>query len=63
MPILITTGETGPDWLRRTPVVVAESAGIPTRTIAGAGHSPHLTHPAALVEVIEDFAGARTRAP
>ena len=57
-PILITTGETSPDWLRRTPVAVAELAGIPTRTIGGAGHSPHLTHPAALVEVIEDFAGA-----
>jgi pimeloyl-ACP methyl ester carboxylesterase len=61
-PILITTGETSPDWLRRTPVTVAELAGIPTRTILGAGHSPHLTQPAALVEAIEDFAGARKQA-
>ena len=58
-PILITTGETSPDWLRRTPVTVAELAGIPTRTLSGAGHSPHLTHPDALVAVIEAFALAR----
>ena len=55
-PILITTGETSPDWLRRAPVAVAEFAGIPTVTIGGAGHSPHLTHPEALVAVIEAFA-------
>jgi len=58
LPILITTGETSPDWLRRPPMAIAKLAGIPTRTIGGAGHSPHLTQPAALVEVIEDFAGA-----
>jgi len=55
-PILITTGETGPDWLRRAPVAVAELAGIPTVTISGAGHSPHLTHPDVLVAVIKAFA-------
>jgi pimeloyl-ACP methyl ester carboxylesterase len=59
LPILITTGETSPDWLRRAPAGVAEQAGIPTRTISGAGHSPHLTHPDALVAVIEAFALAR----
>ena len=37
-------------------MAVAELAGIPTRTIGGAGHSPHLTHPDALVAVIEAFA-------
>ena len=60
LPILFTAGETSPDWLRRTPAAVAARAGIPTRTISGAGHSPHLTHPDALVAVIEDFTGART---
>ncbi len=55
-PILITVGETGPGWLRQAPRTVAESAGIPTRTIGGAGHSPHLTHPDALATIIEEFA-------
>ena len=56
-PILITVGETSPGWLRRTPLTVAEAAGVPTRTINGAGHSPHLTHPDALATIIEEFAG------
>jgi pimeloyl-ACP methyl ester carboxylesterase len=56
-PILITVGETSPPWLRRAPITVAEAAGIPTRTIAGAGHSPHLTHPDALAALIEELAG------
>ena len=51
-PILITVGETSPPWLRESPVIVAERAGIPTRQIPGAGHSPHLTHPDALVGAI-----------
>jgi pimeloyl-ACP methyl ester carboxylesterase len=55
-PILITTGETSPAWLRRTPVVVAGQAGISTHTISGAGHSPHLTHPAALAAAVEAVA-------
>ena len=55
VPILITTGETSPTWLRRPPVAVAELAGIPTRTISGGGHSPHLTHPDAFLAVIEAF--------
>lgn len=61
-PILITTGETSPEWLGHTPIAIAEAAGIPTRTLAGAGHSPHLTHPDALVRVVEEFVliGAQT---
>ena len=55
-PILITVGETSPGWLRQSPLTVAGAAGIPTRTIGGAGHSPHLTHPDALVAIIEEFA-------
>ncbi len=58
-PILITVGETSPDWLRKTPRAIAEAAGIPTRTVGGAGHSPHLTHPDALVAIIEEFAPPR----
>jgi pimeloyl-ACP methyl ester carboxylesterase len=56
-PILITIGETSPGWLHRASRAVAERAGIPTRAIAGAGHSPHLTHPDALVAIIEELAG------
>ena len=55
-PALITTGETSPSWLRDGPRAVAGAADIATLTIAGAGHSPHLTHPDALVAVVEAFA-------
>ena len=55
-PILITTGEASPSWLREGPRLVAGAARIATLTIAGAGHSPHLTHPDALVGVVEAFA-------
>jgi pimeloyl-ACP methyl ester carboxylesterase len=55
-PVLITTGEASPSWLRDAPRAVAEAARIATLTIAGAGHSPHLTHPDALVAVVEAFA-------
>jgi pimeloyl-ACP methyl ester carboxylesterase len=55
-PVLITTGEASPSWLRDGPRAVAGAARIATLTIAGAGHSPHLTHPDALVAVVEAFA-------
>jgi pimeloyl-ACP methyl ester carboxylesterase len=55
-PLLITTGETSPAWLCDGPRAVAGAARIATLTIAGAGHSPHLTHPDALVAVVEAFA-------
>ena len=58
-PVLITTGETSPSWLRDGPLAVAETARIATPTIAGAGHSPHLHHPDALVAVVEAFVGAQ----
>ena len=49
-------GETSPGWLSQTPRTVAEAVGIPTRTINGAGHSPHLAHRRAAA-IIEEFAG------
>jgi pimeloyl-ACP methyl ester carboxylesterase len=55
-PVLITTGETSPAWLCDAPRAIAGAAGIATLTITGAGHSPHLTHPDALVAVVEAFA-------
>jgi pimeloyl-ACP methyl ester carboxylesterase len=57
-PVLITAGTASPQWLSHVPVAVADGAGIPTRRIDGAGHSPHMTHPDALVRVVEDFTGA-----
>lgn len=54
--VLITTGEASPAWLREGPRAVADAAGIATLTILDAGHSPHLTHPDALVAVVEAFA-------
>src|SRR3712207_4329200 len=56
VPILVTVGETSPPWLGRTPAEVAGRTGLPVQTIAGAGHSPHLTHPDALVATVEAFA-------
>jgi pimeloyl-ACP methyl ester carboxylesterase len=55
-PILVTAGDTSPPWLRQTPFIVAGRAGIPTRRLNGAGHSPHLTHPEELVRAIVEFA-------
>lgn len=53
VPVMLTKGTTSPIWL--TGVVDELAASVYThatcRTIAGAGHSPHLTHPA-------DFAAA-----
>ena len=53
-PVTITAGETSPPWLRLVPIAVARGAGIATRTIPGAGHSPHLTHPEALAAIVRE---------
>ena len=54
-PVTITAGETSPPWLRLVPNAVAVGAGIPFRTIPGAGHSPHLTHPEALATIVREL--------
>jgi pimeloyl-ACP methyl ester carboxylesterase len=61
-PVLITCGDMSPPWLGRTPLAVAEQAGVATQVIAGAGHAPQLTHPDALVAVVEDVAGRSVHA-
>lgn len=55
-PVLLTVGESSPAWLRRPVAALAERAGLPAVTIAGAGHSPHLTHPDAFATTITTFA-------
>ena len=61
-PILVTAGDTSPAWLRHTPFIIADQAGIPTRRLNGAGHSPHLTHPDTMVQAIVEFARCATPA-
>jgi pimeloyl-ACP methyl ester carboxylesterase len=54
-PILITHGDSGPAWLRRTTFAVARGIDRPTALIEGAGHTPHHTHPerfAALIAAV-----------
>jgi pimeloyl-ACP methyl ester carboxylesterase len=58
-PILVTRGDAGPAWLPHVALEVAERLGRESRVIAGAGHSPHLTHPAAFAALIEDFLAGR----
>ncbi|GII92319.1 alpha/beta fold hydrolase [Sinosporangium siamense] len=58
-PILITYGDAGPPAYK--PVVDLLTAELPQaqgRLIPGAGHAPHLSHPARLAEVIVSALGA-----
>jgi pimeloyl-ACP methyl ester carboxylesterase len=55
-PMLITYGDTGPQWLPQVALSVAERIGCPTLMIHGAGHTPHHTHPEALAEIIDTHA-------
>lgn len=59
--ILLTTGDAAPLWLRllvdRIAVLLPAAQ---TATIAGAGHAPHLTHPAEYAELVTAFLGDRT---
>jgi pimeloyl-ACP methyl ester carboxylesterase len=59
-PILVTHGDAGPAWLPQLALAVAAGIGRPARLIAGAGHTPHHTHPEELAAVVEEVAGVRT---
>ena len=50
--VLITSGDTGPDWLPRIARTVARGIDAPVRVIDGAGHTPHHTHPEAFAAAI-----------
>ena len=55
--MLLTAGDSSPGWL--TPVVVAAIEAMPQAsalTMLGAGHIPHITHPAEYVEIVTRFA-------
>ena len=59
-PILVTRGDASPEWLPHVALEVAAWIGRETKVVAGAGHSPHMTHPHAFAAVIADFiAGQR----
>jgi pimeloyl-ACP methyl ester carboxylesterase len=61
VPILFTDGDASPAWLRQ--IVAALGALVPDaerRTYAGAGHMPHITHPAALDAAVRGWV---TRVP
>jgi pimeloyl-ACP methyl ester carboxylesterase len=56
-PVLLTKGDQSPPFY--STVIEKLDAAIPhveVKTIAGAGHMPHLTHPGEWVAVVRDFA-------
>jgi pimeloyl-ACP methyl ester carboxylesterase len=53
---VITHGDAGPAWLRQVSRSAADRIGCESRLIAGAGHTPHHTHPEALAAVVEELA-------
>ena len=53
-PLRITCGDTGPDWLPAVAADVATRLGREPTVIAGAGHTPHHTHPEAFAAVIRE---------
>jgi pimeloyl-ACP methyl ester carboxylesterase len=55
VPILLTAGTETPAWLRDVVPVLAHAAGTDQRTFMGAGHMPHITHPAEHVEAVLGF--------
>jgi pimeloyl-ACP methyl ester carboxylesterase len=63
-PALLTMGDQSPPFF--PPVVDTVAAVLPrarTRTYAGAGHVPHLSHPGEYVDVVTEFVESETDAP
>jgi pimeloyl-ACP methyl ester carboxylesterase len=58
-PVLVTHGQASPAWLPHVALEVAAWIGRETKGIAGAGHSPHMTHPHAFAAMIADFVGGQ----
>lgn len=58
-PVLVTHGDTGPGWLPRLAISVADRIGRPKTLIPGAGHMPHHTHPDAFAAIVAAFVGAQ----
>jgi pimeloyl-ACP methyl ester carboxylesterase len=57
--ILVTHGDASPLWLPHVALEVATWLGRESKLIAGAGHSPQLTHPEVFAAVIAAFISAR----
>jgi pimeloyl-ACP methyl ester carboxylesterase len=57
--IVITRGDTSPGWLSHVALAVAKLIGRESRVIAGAGHSPHLTHPHDFAALIHELIGGQ----
>lgn len=58
-PVLLTKGDQSPPFYAAIIAQLAEAAPrAEVRTIPGAGHLPHATHPAEWVGVVSDFARA-----
>jgi pimeloyl-ACP methyl ester carboxylesterase len=65
VPVLLTDGDASPSWLPGIVDALA-STGYPQaarHTFTGAGHMPHLTHPADFVSAVESFAATSAGAP
>jgi pimeloyl-ACP methyl ester carboxylesterase len=58
-PLVVTHGDAGPAWLRHVSLAAADRIGCESRLIAGAGHTPHHTHPEALAAIVEELAFQR----
>jgi pimeloyl-ACP methyl ester carboxylesterase len=58
VPILLTRGDQSPAWFRGIVDELARAVGREPVTLAGTGHNPHVTHPAAFAEVVAEHARA-----
>ena len=61
VPVLVTDGDASPGWLRQIAAAVGTLVpDVERLTYAGAGHMPHITHPADLESAVRGWV---TRAP
>jgi pimeloyl-ACP methyl ester carboxylesterase len=59
VPVLLTKGDASLPWFALALDCLAEGLpGARTATIAGAGHAPHVSHPAEYAKLVAGFAGA-----
>jgi len=57
-PVLFTQGDQSPPFFSKVTAQLAESIrNAEVRTLPGAGHVPHLTHPAEYLAIISRFVG------
>jgi pimeloyl-ACP methyl ester carboxylesterase len=57
-PVLMTQGDHSPPWFRTIVARLVDAiGGARLHTYRGAGHAPHVTHPAAYLEAVGAFLG------